>query len=342
MQDSQRFLFFRSDNNSIHDREVALGALEAKNEMEKEQPEITLKHDPTAGMNLEKVIADKRADMRRRENHGAAAAAAAVVNDFPPGLEAFLPQDPMERERMIAEQRQIEQLIRRGGDRNPAAHAAGGPAVPLVPYRFMLHHDREQPLDLLHRPFMYPWLDEPLLRNNEQLLHRMGELLRLREDQRQRRRAIRDQEQRALLEVRRREIGVPPPPPQVAFAVGPQAQPPQLAPVGQPHHQLINPLQPNNPHPFGGPMVFPPPPAHLQVPPRGVPPPPPAHPGVPRPAHVAPQPPALPLTFGPQGPDLPPNPYRFQLEPLPLHLRRHGPIHGQPAPAAGQQQGQPH
>jgi hypothetical protein len=45
----------RSDNNSIHDREVALGALEAKNEMEKEQPQVTLKHDPTAGINLDQV-----------------------------------------------------------------------------------------------------------------------------------------------------------------------------------------------------------------------------------------------------------------------------------------------
>ena len=312
--------------------------------MEKEQPDITLKHDPTAGMNLEKAIADRKANQRRRDNLGGAAAAAAA-NDFPPGLEAFLPQDPMERERMIAEQRQIEQLIRRGGDRNPAGPAAG---VHLGPYRFMAPHLDIPPFDPVHphRPFMYHWYEEPVMRNNEQLLHRMGELLRLREDQRQRRRAIRDQEHRALLEVRRRDIGVPgippPPPPPVAFAAGPQAQPPgpQMAPAGPPHHQLLNPMQPNNPLPFGGPMVFPPPPAHLQVPPRGVPPPPPAHPGVPRPAHVAPQPPALPLTFGPQAPDLAPNPYRFQLEPLPL--RRHGQIHGQPAPAAGQQQGQPH
>ena len=45
-----------SDSNSIHDRDVALGALEAKNEMDKEQPQVALKHDPTQGIDLDKVF----------------------------------------------------------------------------------------------------------------------------------------------------------------------------------------------------------------------------------------------------------------------------------------------
>jgi hypothetical protein len=54
---------------------------------------------------------------------------------------------------------------------------------------------------------------------------------------------------------------------------------------------------------------------------------------VPRPAHVAPQPPALPLTFGPQqAPEMFQN--RFQLEPLPL--RRPGYLR-QVVPQAAQQ-----
>ena len=44
-----------SDNNWIHDRDVAIGALEAINQMDKEQPQVVLKFDPTQGINLEKV-----------------------------------------------------------------------------------------------------------------------------------------------------------------------------------------------------------------------------------------------------------------------------------------------
>ena len=40
--------------------------------------------------------------------------------EFPPGLEGFLPQDPFERERMIEEQRRIEQVsLITVGIRNP-------------------------------------------------------------------------------------------------------------------------------------------------------------------------------------------------------------------------------
>jgi len=308
---------FRSDNNTIHDREVALGALEAKNEMDKEQPEVKMKHDPTAGLDLDKVVADRRREQRQNEHRR--------QNDLPPGLEGFLPQDPLERERMIAEQHRIEQIIRRGGDPNaPADHGLGGGAGlfgPMPPF-FPFHGHHHRDLDAFGNPGV-PW-------NNERLLHRMGELLRLREDQRQRQRAIRRREQLALQEVRLHDIGLPGIPPPAGAPQGIPGGPPVPPPIRPLHFPLLNPN-----HPFGGvnhphPMIFPPPPAHRQGPPRAVPPPPPAHPGVPRPAHVAPQPPALPLTFGPQAPNL----NRFQVEPLPLQRL------GQPGPAnpvAGQQ-----
>ena len=41
-----------SDNNTIHERDVARGALEAKSEMDKENPDVKLKHDPLASIDL--------------------------------------------------------------------------------------------------------------------------------------------------------------------------------------------------------------------------------------------------------------------------------------------------
>jgi hypothetical protein len=334
-----------SDNNSVHDRDVALGALEAKNEMDKEQPEVTLKHDPTAGLNLDQVRVEKA------KKNGGAAAANAAGQDFPPGLEGFLPQDPFERERMIEEQRRIERIIQHGGD--PAAAMGGMMGAQMFPF-FNAHHHHQRDNGMFNYPA--PWGG-----NNDHLLHRMGELLRLREDQRQRQRLIRRREQLALQEVRLHEIGLPgaeriaPPAAAAAAAAPPPPTGPAVPPALPPHHININaPMHPNvlhhnhhhhhhiaaaaaNHHHV---MVYPPPPAHRQVPPRGVPPPPPAHPGVPRPAHVAPQPPALPLTFGPRQPaDIHPNPYRFQLEPIPLH-RRHQQMPMLPAPRQPGQQGQ--
>ena len=41
-----------SDNNAVHERDIARGALEAKNEMDKENPEVKLKHDPAKDLDL--------------------------------------------------------------------------------------------------------------------------------------------------------------------------------------------------------------------------------------------------------------------------------------------------
>ena len=334
-----------SDNNSVHDRDVALGALEAKNEMDKEQPEVTLKHDPTAGLNLDQVRVEKS-----KKAKGAAANAA--EEDFPPGLEGFLPQNPFERERIIEEQRRIERLIQHGGD--PADAVGGMMGAQMFPFFNPPHHQRDNGIFV---NYPAPWGG-----NNDHLLHRMGELLRLREDQRQRQRLIRRREQLALQEVRLHEIGLPgvdriAPPAAAAAAPPPPPQTGPAAPPALPHHHINinapmhhNVLHHNHHHHHHmaaaaanhhHAMVYPPPPAHRQVPPRAVPPPPPAHPGVPRPAHVAPQPPALPLTFGPRQPaDIQANPYRFQLEPIPLRRLRHQQPPMRPAPHQPGQQGQ--
>lgn len=198
--------------------------------------------------------------------------------------------------------------------------------VQMMPFFHQAQHHHH-----FHR-VIYP-NPAPVL-NNEVLLHRMGELLRLRDDQRRRQRDIRIREQQALQEVRLRDIGLPgvggAAAPPVALAEplipGVARPPPPHMPRQLLHHQALVAAAQRHHAALG----FPPPPAHRQGPARGVPPPPPAHPGAPRPAHLAPQPPALPLTFGPvQPPELVQNQMRFQPEPLPL---RRQPAVG---PAAG-------
>ena len=41
-----------SDNSQIHESDVARGAIEAKNEMDRQNPEVKLKHDPAKDINL--------------------------------------------------------------------------------------------------------------------------------------------------------------------------------------------------------------------------------------------------------------------------------------------------
>ena len=41
-----------SRDEEIHERDVARGAKEAKEEMEKNAPNMQLKHDPTKGINM--------------------------------------------------------------------------------------------------------------------------------------------------------------------------------------------------------------------------------------------------------------------------------------------------
>ena len=104
-----------SDNNSIHERDVARGALEAKSEMDKENPEVKLKHDPAAGINLEQAAAGMQEPNPKKRKIDPNA-------QLPPGLVGVLPDNQVERQRMIREQEHIEAVIR-GGARglNPPA-----------------------------------------------------------------------------------------------------------------------------------------------------------------------------------------------------------------------------
>jgi hypothetical protein len=106
-------LFDRSDNNSIHNRDVALGGLAAKTEMDQQQPGVALKHDPTAGLNIEQVQADEARIARE--------AAEARAHGLPPGLAGFVPQDPLQRQQMVHQQELMELLIQQ----RAAANALG-------------------------------------------------------------------------------------------------------------------------------------------------------------------------------------------------------------------------
>jgi hypothetical protein len=44
-----------SDNNTIHNQDVVRGALEAKEKVQREQPGVELKFDPTQGLNLQQA-----------------------------------------------------------------------------------------------------------------------------------------------------------------------------------------------------------------------------------------------------------------------------------------------
>jgi TRIAD3 protein (E3 ubiquitin-protein ligase RNF216) len=41
-----------SDNNTIHESDVARGALEARSEMDKQNPDVKLKHDPAKEISI--------------------------------------------------------------------------------------------------------------------------------------------------------------------------------------------------------------------------------------------------------------------------------------------------
>ena len=96
-----------SDNNSIHERDVARGALEAKSEMDKENPEVKLKHAPAAGINLEQAAAGMQEPNPKKRKIDPNA-------QLPPGLVGVLPDNQVERQRMIREQEHIEAVIRGG------------------------------------------------------------------------------------------------------------------------------------------------------------------------------------------------------------------------------------
>ena len=101
----KNFLLHRSDNNHIHRRDVALGGLAAKTEMDEKQPGVALTHDPTAGLDIEQIQAD--------EAKAAREAAERRAQGIAPGLERFLPQDPNLRQRVILHQEVQELMFQR-------------------------------------------------------------------------------------------------------------------------------------------------------------------------------------------------------------------------------------
>ena len=181
--------------------------------------------------------------------------------EIPPGLAGILPDDPFERARMIRDQQRIEAMIQGRGQ----------------PHGFFPHD----------HPGAALFIQEPNPDVNG-FVHRMGELLQLREEQRQNNRAIRRREQQALEEFQNRhgirpEVGVPgrpfprppnPPPPAPPVAAGGPV-------VGAAHvaaHAAAQVAAGRNPHwmrGHHGPL-----PAHIVQPAPPLPPhPPPAHGG---------------------------------------------------------------
>lgn len=200
-----------SDDKSVHEREVARGALEAKNEMDKENPEVKLKHDPAQGIDLKAAV--NKPDRPRHPNLawamlGGPGHHQPVPAEIPPGLVGILPDDPFERQRMIREQERIEAVIQ---GRGPQFHNpfAGNPFA---------MHGPPQPPDFGAGHFGAGMDDRYDLNG---FAHRMGELLHLREAQRQRQRQIRRREQQALEELAIRAINRPP-------QVAPQPPPPPV------------------------------------------------------------------------------------------------------------------
>ena len=190
-----------SDNSQIHESDVARGAIEAKNEMDRQNPDVKLKHDPAKDVNLAAAERPREAMVGRGRDFGLGMMylglgrppAAAPV---PPGLEGILPDDPLERMRLIQDQERIERMIR---------GPAGGP-----PGMGGHHHHHHH---LIHQHALrnlnagaHNNAAARDLNDAQGFVNRMGELLQLREAHRQRQRAIRQREQQLLQDHREQRL----------------------------------------------------------------------------------------------------------------------------------------
>jgi hypothetical protein len=128
--------------------------------MDKVQPEVTLKHDPTARLNLEKVVANEKKAKEQMHPH--------CANDLQPRHEDnLIPQDQHEQNWMIAEQQLIQHIIQLGGEQALGAVAALGDEVGLIgPCAYFDRINRD--------------IDYKLPPRSDQLLHKMYELHRQR------------------------------------------------------------------------------------------------------------------------------------------------------------------
>ena len=177
-----------TDNKRLHEQEIAQAAAAAKKELAAQNPNLTLKHDPTKGIAAPQAL-----------NHaGAAPDPAAVVA---PGVP---------REEIVRQQRYIEEMILgRGpglaghplrfhprGQRFyhgvpgiPHIHQGPLAGVPGVPVQVPGQLPGQLPGQ------MPPWQDG--------FIARMGEILRLREQNRANLRVVRQREQAAMRELQR-------------------------------------------------------------------------------------------------------------------------------------------
>ena len=221
-----------SDNKTLHEADVARGALKAKNEMDEKVPEVKLKHDPTAGVDVRRVAGEE--EQKRQQEK-------LLAGEVPPGLEAILGENQEDRERFIREQQQIEAMIRRGGGAGNAVAGGRGPVIgPMGP---------GGPANPFIRPWdLGAWQQQQLQQQQQQQLvpeihrewhegfvNRMGELLQLREAQRRRHRMIRQREMQALEEFQQQQLNGGPQAaagPATAAAAAGRAPPPAHAANG--------------------------------------------------------------------------------------------------------------
>jgi hypothetical protein len=120
-------LIDRSNNDAVHNRDVVLGGLAAKAEMDEQHPDVVLRNDPTAGLDLDQV----RADEARAERRAQGAAPDEAGDDGLEGLRRILEDMQRRHEQM---RRIIEDFRRRREDRrNLQRHGQAPPPPPPAP-----------------------------------------------------------------------------------------------------------------------------------------------------------------------------------------------------------------
>lgn len=174
-----------SDNNKLHERDVAKGALEAKKNMDEKEPSIKLKHDPTKNIREEAAL----------ENEAAAPP--------PHPLEAVVGgRGGRIRQHIVAQQRMIENQIEALNRMGRGAGGAPGRAGPPGPLPYPMHVN----------PLGQRRQGGPYVQYNN-LINQMGEILELRNQHRMREQELLGREREALEGYRHHHALVPQPPP---------------------------------------------------------------------------------------------------------------------------------
>jgi hypothetical protein len=130
-------LIDRSNNDAVHNRDVVLGGLAAKAEMDEQHPDVVLRNDPTAGLDLDQV----RADEARAERDAAERRAAPDVAEDDAMFEGFRRilediqrmNDDFRRRREDRRRRREDRQRRREDRRNLRLHGQAPPPPPPAP-----------------------------------------------------------------------------------------------------------------------------------------------------------------------------------------------------------------